>query len=429
MPSQLLVERALALVPDGDEFLPLSDAVIGTSLADGGKRWARSGAYATIGKRVVDPSRVAELIPGLVDRMQRRLQDLFSLIVEALQHQQAGDLAQAADALIRAGELEEANRSHDKAEKIYLLALEIAGDLKEKGPQILVLRRLGRVMRTLGRLQDAWQWYDRSFQLSTDQMDMAGQVIACQGLGNICWDRGRRDQARTWYDRGIKLARGLEDPELLWPFYINFSLLARLSGSLDEAERCLVQAREHIEAAGADSAMLFWYNSRGLLLLERGDAEGAEAVYREGLATSTDPFWELTLRVNLGHALIAQGRLFEAGDEARKAEEIGVLHRLITDLVDVYDLLGAISRSKGDEEGFVFYEQALLVCRERHLPQLKEASIYQGYGRLHRSCGHAAEAVAYLEQAHEIYTSLDLARERDVVAKELASAREAAEAG
>jgi hypothetical protein len=48
-PPHLLVERALALVPDSEEFLPLSDALIGSSRVDREKVWARSGAYATLG--------------------------------------------------------------------------------------------------------------------------------------------------------------------------------------------------------------------------------------------------------------------------------------------------------------------------------------------------------------------------------------------
>lgn len=421
MSSQLLVERALALIPDGDDFLALTDAVIGASRPDREKRWAGSSTYATLGKRVVDPERVAQMIPELVEKEQERRRKLFTLILQSIKHQQGGDLVAAAQTLVRAGEMEEAARSLEKAEKIYLLALDIARDLRDKGPQILALRRLGRLARTAGRLRDAWQWYEQSHQLSIDQLDIAGQVIACQGLGNVCGERGQRELARAWYERGLRLARGLEDPSLIWPLYVNLSLLSRLSGELDEAEAHLLRAREQIEAAGADDAMLFWFNSHGLLRLERGDASGAEEVYREALGRTQDAFWELTFRVNLGQALLAQGRLFEAEEEARRAEELGIFHRLIADLVDVYDLLGSLARARGDEEGFVFYEQALQVCQERGLPQVKEAAIYHGYGLLHRACGRLAESTAYLQRAREIYEQLGLARELARVDADLAA--------
>lgn len=419
MSSRLLVERALALVPEGEDFLPLTDAVIGASFADVDKRWARSSAYATVGKRVVDPARMEEMIPSIVRKAQERLEALFTLVVQALREQQAGNLAAAAELLVRAGELEESDRRLEKAEKVYALALEVADDLREKGPQILALRRLGRVARAAGRLQEGWARYEQSYQLSRDEMHVPGQAIACQGLGNICSDRGEREDARAWYERGLELARGLDDPDLSWPFYLNLSNLAILRGELSEAEALLAEARLHIDRAGNGSAVPFWHNSRGVMLVEHGDPEGAERVYREGLERTDAPFWKMTLRINLGHALAGQDRLFEAEEEARRAEELAVVHRFVPDLVDVYDLLGAIARARCDEEGFVFYEQALEVCRERELPRVKEAGIYHGYGRLYRACGRPAEARAYLEQARDVYRRLGLTPELRRVEEEL----------
>lgn len=411
MSSRLLVERALALVPEGEEFLPLADAVIGASFADRDKRWARSSAYATVGKRLVDPARIQEMIPSIVRKAEERLQALFTLVVQALQEHERGNPATAAELLVRAGELEEADRRLERAEKVYTMALEVAADLREKGPQILALRRLGRVARTAGHLQEAWTRYEQSWQLSQDEMNVHGQVIACQGLGNVCSDRGQRGDARRWYERGLEVARGLDEPDLSWPFYLNLSNLAILRGDLSGAERLLAEARLHIDRAGNENAVPFWYNSRGVMLAEHGDPEGAEHVHREGLARTGDPFWKMTLRINLGHALVRQDRLFEAEEEARRAEELAVVHRFVPDLVDVYGLLGTIARAHCDEEGFVFYEQALEVCRERDLPQVEAAAVYHGYGCLYRACGRPAEAQSYLERARDIYAELGLAPE------------------
>jgi tetratricopeptide (TPR) repeat protein len=419
MPSRLLVERALALVPDAEEFLPLTDAVIGSSKADREKVWARSSAYATLGKRVVDARELDALIPQIAERAQRRLQELFKLILAAIREQEAGNLAAAAAMLIHAGELEEGERRLDKAEKIYKMALEIARDLREKEPHILVLRRLGRVTRTAGRLKEAWEWYEQSYQLSMDQLDLAGQVIACQGLGNLCDDRGQRDLSRAWYQRGLTLARGLDNPKLLWPFYTNLAVVARKNDELDKAEALLAEAHMLIAAAEDEAGMFFWYNGKGLILLERGDPAGAEEIYRQALEQSADPFWEMTIRVNLGQTLVKQGRLFEAEEEARCAEELAILNRFVPDLVDVYDLLGTIARCRCDEEGFVFYEQALEVCHEREMPQKTEAAIYHGYGLLHQVCGRRSEAIAYLDQAREIYSSLGLAPELSRVLRDM----------
>lgn len=423
MPSHLLVERALALIPDTEEFLPLSDAVIGTSRVDAEKVWARSGAYATVGKRVVDPAGLREMIPHLAARAQQRLERLFSLILEAIQKQEAGDFAAAAEMLVRAGEVEEEERRLDKAERIYLLALEIARDLREKGPHVLVLRRLGRVTRAAVRLDEAWAWYEQSYHLAVDEMDTPGQVIACQGLGNLCDDRGQREQAWTWYERGLRLTRGVEDPSLEWPFHTNLSILALKRGELSRAEEFLARARSCIEAIGDGELMLYWYNNRGLVLMEGGDVLAAEAIFREGLQHCRTPFWEILLRINLGNTLARQERFFEAEEEARRAEEVAVSARYIPQLVEVYTLFGEIARRRCDEEGFVFFEQALNVCRERDLPQVKAAGVYHEYGRLHLACGRNPESEAYLEQAREIYRELGLAPELARVEEDLQRAR------
>lgn len=410
VPPHLLVERALALVPDYEDFLPLSDALIGASRVDADKQWARSGAYATVGKRVVDTARVEEMVRVRLDRSQQRLRELFDLVLGAIREQQAGNPATAAEMLVQAGEMEETARRLDKAERIYRMALGISQDLREKEPHVLALRRLARTARTAGRLDEAWGWYEQSFQLAAGALDVEGQVIACQGMGNVAHDRGEREPARSWWEQGLQLAAGLDQPALEWPLYMNLSALSMLEGDLAESERLLDRARERMEQAGAPDARMFWLNNRGLLLLEHGDSAAAEAVFREALA-GAEGHWELTMRVNLGEALRGQARLLEAEDEARRAEEVAIVHRLVPDLIDVYTLLGSIARDRCDEEGFVFYEQALRVCHERALPRKTEAAILHGYGQLHLACDRPEEGRGYLEAARDVYRALGFAPE------------------
>ena len=423
VPPHLLVERALALVPDFEEFLPLADAVIGASRVDSEKVWARSGEYSTLGKRVVDPGRLDELLPVLLEKSQQRQRELFGLVHSAIGEQRAGNLAGAVDLLVRAGEMEEAEQRLEKAESIYQMALDLCQDLRETEPHALTLRRLGRTARTAGRLEQAWARYEQSYELAEDGMDVPGQVIACQGLGNVCDDRGERGHARMWWERGLERAAGLDQPELEWPLYTNLSVLSMLEGDLADAERLLVRARDCIERTGAPGAMLYWQNNRGLLLLKHGDAAGAEGVFRDALPDAGEPHWELVMRINLGESLLRQGRLFEAGEEARRAEEIAIRHRFVPDLVDVYSLLGCIASERCDDEGFVFYEQALNVCRERGLPAVKEAGVYHEYGMLHLACGRLPEAEAYLEQAREVYRDLGLGQELVKVDRDLVEVR------
>lgn len=419
--APLLVERALTLVPDYEDFLPLSDALIGASRVDGEKRWASSGAYLTVGKRVVDPQRAAELLPSLLERRQRRMAELMERVLAAVREQQRGNAAGAVALLVQAGEVEEGDHRLDRAERIYRMALSLAGELREKGPEVLALRRLARTARAAGRLEDAWSAYRRSHDLAVEARDVEGEVIACQGLGNVCDDRGERDRAREWWERGLARAAGLEAPQLEWPLLLNLSVLALLEGDLAAAERLLGEGRERMTEGLDGEGRFFWLNNWGLLLLEHGDAAEAETVFREGLE-GAEGHRALTLHVNLGEALLRLGRLLEAEDAARRAEELAVVQRMVPDLVDVYALLGAIARARCDGEGFVFYEEALRVCHERGLPRKREAALLHGYGLLHFACGRAEEGRGYLEAARDLYRLLGFGPELGRVEQALAGA-------
>ena len=196
-------------------------------------------------------------------------------------------------------------------------------------------------------------------------------------------------------------------------------MIAIKHGELAEAEALLARARERIEATGGDDAMPFYLNNRGLLLTGHGDLDGAESVFRQALERAAEPRWAATVRCNLGDVLLRRGRLFEAEEEARAAEEAAIVHGLIDDLVDVYLLLGGIARARAAEEGFVFYEQALNVCHERGLPRKQEAAVLHGYGLLHAACGRPAEARAYLDAAREIFASIGLAPELATLDRDL----------
>jgi tetratricopeptide (TPR) repeat protein len=404
-PAALLVERALALVPGYEDFLPLSDALIGSSAVDQEKVWAGSGAYATVGKRLVDPESAARLLPDLMERRQERTRRLLELVLEAIRARQRDDAAEVVALLVRAGEIEEGDRRLEQAERIFRLALPLARELRTREPLVLVMRRIARVARTSGRLDRAERWYRRSHGLAVEIGDREGEVVACQGLGNVCDDRGDRGGARRWWTAGLRRLEDVDSPGLEWPLLLNLSVLAMLEADLPLADRFLERARERIgeEPAGR----LFWLNNRGLLRLEHGDPRAAESVFREGLAMATG-HWSLTMQVNLGEALLRQGRLLEAEDAARRAEELAVMLRMVPDLVDVYALLGSIARERGDEEGLVFYEQALRVRRERDLPVKIEASLLHGYGRLCAACGRDDEGRGYLEAARDAYASLGL---------------------
>jgi tetratricopeptide (TPR) repeat protein len=121
----------------------------------------------------------------------------------------------------------------------------------------------------------------------------------------------------------------------------------------------------------------------------------------------------------LSEPLRRQGRTREALAVARDAEALAIHSHAVLRLPDVYRALGAAAAERGDTEAFLFYEQALEVCRDHRLPAYEVAATQQHYGRLQARRGEWEAADARLREAHRLYTGLGARTEADEVAQEL----------
>ncbi|HXF94619.1 MAG TPA: hypothetical protein VNI61_00825, partial [Gemmatimonadales bacterium] len=156
--------------------------------------------------------------------------------------------------------------------------------------------------------------------------------------------------------------------------------------------------------------------------LGRGPA--AMAAYREALAWSRrapkEPGLEVSIRLHLAELDLQAGRLLEAEAECRRAEDVAIARNLPGRLIRVYALMGRLRGLQGDETGFVFFEQAIELCRTLGRSPGDEAQVYEAYGAFRRRLGQAEEARAYLEHARDLFASLGKSAELERVSDELA---------
>jgi len=68
--------------------------------------------------------------------------------------------------------------------------------------------------------------------------------------------------------------------------------------------------------------------------------------------------------------------------------------------------MGRLRGAQEDETGFVFFEQAIELCKTLERSQASEAEVYQEYGLFRERLGQREEARAYLERAREIFDAL-----------------------
>lgn len=417
----LRIDTALKALPDADDLAPLREALLGAWRADAGLGWADAEAYATVETRLADPAGVEAQIGALADRVRARVEEVMRHAVRSLHALQAGDPAEAARHLVAAGEVQERARRLEEAERYFERALELGRKPRDRRAEGLALRRLGRVARARGDWPRAEKLYAQGYEVAVAQRDVEGAVVACQGLGNVNVDQGRWDEARAWYLRGVEQCPP-EPPSAEHVHLCNgLAVVERRLGDTDEAADWLSLAGEGARALEDEGLLGYIDNGWGMLELARGTPARAEAAFRRALARALDPFARTTVTANLAEPLLRQGRHREAQAAAREAEALALHHRAVLRLPDVYRVLGMVAGARRDPEGFVFFEQALEICRRHRLPPFEAAVTQHHYGRFQAALGDVEPAAARLREARRMYDEIGARMDAGAAAAELAA--------
>lgn len=418
-PRAIKIDAALKALPDAAELAPLREALLGMARVDQGLGWADAEAYATVDTRLADLSGAEALVPVLAERARARVEEVMRHTVAALRAVAAGNWEEAARHLVSAGEVEERERRLDEAERCYERALELGRKPRNRRAEGLALRRLGRIARARGAWARAGRLYAQGYEVAQAQRDTAGAVVACQGLGNVAVDQGRWNEARGWYLRGLGQCPA-DPPTAEFVHLANgMSVAERRRGDPESAAEWLSLAGEVARRLDDEGLRGYVENGWGMLELAHGTPQRAEAAFRDALSRALDPFARVTVTLNLSDALLRQGRLAEAEAAARQAEALALHHRALLDLPEAYRRLGAVAGARRDREGFLFYEQALEICREQHLPPYEAAVTQHQYAAFEAALGDGASAAARLAEARRLYEQADAGMEAAAVAAEL----------
>lgn len=395
----LRVEQALRLLPDVDALAPLRGFLISKSQAR-----PSIEPHGTVGKRTVQPSDLKEFIPQAVEAVMTHFTALYTAAVEALEAEQSGDVPGVVRALLPAGKREEDVGRYAQARAWYDQALRVAEGLRDRRPEIEALRHQGHLEMVRGQFEQGARLFQRSFTLADAEMDQAGAALACQGLGEVALAQARWQGAESWYNRGIAYA----EDDTIRTAYLQLGLgeVARCRGLLEISAERLGKARQLFETAAHAPGTVQTLNAWGLLEADLGRNNEAVAAWGDGLAelyrAGGDPKLEMSIRHNLCKLYLDWGRLAEAEDEVRKAEELAIVHNFAEPLARLYLIMGKLRGKQNDETGWVFFEKAIELCQgATPLPRL-EADVYREYAQFRHELGEREEALAYLGRAREI---------------------------
>ena len=416
----LKVDQALKALPEIDDLGGLREALIGASREDRGRAWAASQAYSTVDGRLADTAALEAQVAAVAEQARARMEAAMRHSIAALRALEAGDDAAAARALVAAGEVEEEAGRLEAAEACYRKALALGRRPRDRSAEGLAVRRLARIARERGDLDAALGAYVASYEVAVAQRDIEGAVVACQGVGNVYVDQGLWEQAREWYQRGLSLAGEDAPSRPLWQLYSNLAVVARRTGDLGASDAWLDRTEAIVRRLGDAAGRLPIENGRARLLEARGNYAAAAAAYRRSLEAEGSPSLRGAVLSNLADCLLLAGDLRGAEAAARELERLALVQRLAPLLPHAYRTLGAAARARRDEEGFVFFEQALDLCRAPGSPPFELAQTQHEYARFDAAMGRAESAAARLHEALAIYRRLGTRPEMEKAEREMA---------
>ena len=423
------VEEILGLLPDIDELEILRLRIVGAAVPDPEKAWDSSSAYSTIDKRIVASEAVDRAIEEAEAELRAYIERLHRGIRPALRSFFEGNPDEAARHLITLGEQLEGDGRIRNARQCYRTALGLCLPLADKVPQILALRRIARVSVALGEFQEARSHYERSAELAHDSQDLYGEVIGLTGIGNVLFWQGRLLESEQWYREALTLADTLGESALRLErghLFNNLGNLATRTQRLDEAEEWLGQAVDLWESYSSPVDQVICWMNRAHLREAQGRWEEAREAYEHALAINAPSFVRATVCTDLAEWYLRDGHVTQAEALGREAEEQAIASGSPYTMGRMYQGRGNIARARGDEDGFIFYEKALEIAREKGYPFL-EGETCLDYALMRAQSGGVEEAQAYLERAVDIFRHLGTLRELERAERALADLAPAAE--
>ena len=406
--ASLRVSELLGVLPHVPELSPFLDLIATRSVPDPDRRWTASGELGTLGARIIETGGLGDAALELGTAEARRISQLLETAAAVVEAVASGDWQAVTALLIGQGQADEARGRCDEGEAWYLSAHRVARDRGlVEAPR--ALRLAARTARARGRIDTAAARYEAAWRAAVELDLEEDQIVAATGRGNVDVDRGRWEEARLWYERALERLGESGDPRRRrWQVFQNLAIVHRRTGDLDGARRRLERARQEGSRLRDPDAAVEVENGLGQLLLAAGDSRGAELHFAEALRGARSPTARVTIGVNLGEALLTQGRSLEAGESARQAEAEALAGSVTGKLPEVYRLLAQVARDRGEGEAFVFLEQALDLIRERNLPGYEEALTREAYGNLQIAEGDLNRGLSQLEAAAEIYQRIGM---------------------
>jgi tetratricopeptide (TPR) repeat protein len=407
------VAELLGLLPEVEELELLRLRIIGAAVPDPGKAWDSSSAYATVDKRIVSAEDVDLAVREAEESLRAYVASLYEGLRPVFRCFFDGREDDAARQLIVVGEQIEASGRLKGARQCYRSALTLSLPLLDKRPQILALRRIGRVSLALGDFQDAILHYERSAQLARDAGEHRGEVVARTGYANVLAWQGRWSDAERHYREALALLEAREGTQPSVEraqLFNNLGNIATWMQRLEEAQVLLDGALAMYQTVSSPLDLAVCLIHHAHLHEQQEKYDEAREAYDRALKLPVPAALRAGIATDLAELCLREGHVSQAEEWGRLSEEHAIRSGSAYTLGRMYQGRGNIARARGDDDGFTFFEKALEIAREKGYPFL-EAETLRDYAALRRQSEGLEEAHAYLERARDLFQQLGSMRD------------------
>ncbi|HEU0078180.1 MAG TPA: tetratricopeptide repeat protein, partial [Longimicrobiaceae bacterium] len=348
------VVELLGLLPEVDELELLRLKIIGAAVPDPGKTWDSSSAYATVDKRIVSAEEVDRAVQEAEESLRSHIASLYEGLRPIFRAYYAGKEDDAALQLVALGEQLEGGGRLKGARQCYRSALSLSLPLLDKGPQLLALRRIGRVSLTLGEFQEAASHYERSAQLARDAGEVRGEVVARTGYANVLAWQGRWVEADRSYREALAILEAEDGPGPSVERAQLFNNLGNIDTwleRLDDADSVLGQALEMwhtLPPSPQDTAIC--YINLAHLREQQGRFGEARAAYEHAFEQPVPHSLRSGIASDMAEMCLREGHVSQAGEWGRVAEEHAIRSGSAYMLGRMYQGRGNIARAGRDED-------------------------------------------------------------------------------
>lgn len=388
-----------------DELEVLRLGLIGSAVPDPARAWDSSSAYSTVDKRILGAQEVQRAIEQSEASLREYVGFLHDGLRPVFRSFFEGNTEEAVRHLVRMGETQEAAGRIKSSRQCYRTALALSLPLADKSAQTLVLRRIARVALSLGDLTEAASHYARAAELAEDSGDVRATAIAQTGSGNVQMFQGRWVEAEISYTTALSLLSGLPEDRVALErgqLYNNLGNVATRLDRYDDAEVWLTRAQEFWARVKSPTDFAICCVNLGHLRTEQRRYADARAVLTRALDQPVSAGLRTLIASDLAVLCLREGRVGDAEDWGRAAEEHAIAANSPYNLGRMYQIRGKVAAAMGVEDGFTFYEKALEIAREKGYPFLEAETLFD-YAELRRATRGTEEAEAYLERARELF--------------------------